>query len=264
MKKALFLLQIILMVVACLLFSCCAATPASMSERGSAWLSGSGIPTVDAGETGDYYLDFETGSVYEKTAQGWTVRGNLTQATEERKTITITFDASGGELPKGYLRENTLNKGDCFALPVPTREGYLFLGWFYGEGANGGQASDLTVFARDVLLTAKWRKLHVLTLKGAETNRLGGEGEAYQFSGEYDGTDAATFTFYLEKDGVRKRAVLGECEWIAQNPKWNFTQSNHTFRGSFILTETGDYRLILVVEEGDETLEASVAFSATE
>lgn len=255
MKKFFTFIQIILLALSCLIFSCCATAPAT-TAKGSAWLSGSGIPAADAGEVGDYYLDFETSAVYEKTADGWTVRGNLKPTVSEEK-VTVTFDANGGELPAGYLRENVLKKGDSFALPVPTRSGYAFLGWFYGEGANGGQADDLTVFARDVLLTAKWRKLHVLSLTSRQTELKLGEG-AFQFSGEYDGSEAAKFTLFLEKNGVRDLAE--ESGWVSQ-PIFRFLAEEKSLNGVLNFLETGNYRVIVVAEEDGEQTEASITIS---
>lgn len=259
MKRFLPIISIIFTVFCSLIFSCCATAPA-VTGRGAAWLSGSGIPAADVGETGDYYLDFDTSAVYEKTAEGWTIRGDLRQ-TEAAETVTVTFDANGGELPAGYLRENTLEKGDSFALPVPTRAGHEFLGWFYGEGANGGQASDLTVFARDVLLTAKWRKLHTLTLKSEQTTVKIGE-DVFLFTGEYDGSRDAKFTLFLEKNG--ERFPVDDSNGWATQSAIRFTAENGTFSGVVSFSQAGNYRFYVVAEENGERTEASIAVSVTE
>jgi len=45
---------------------------------GTTWISGPGVPTLQQGLLGDYYLDTSTGIYYEKTtASVWTQRGSL-------------------------------------------------------------------------------------------------------------------------------------------------------------------------------------------
>jgi uncharacterized repeat protein (TIGR02543 family)/LPXTG-motif cell wall-anchored protein len=66
---------------------------------------------------------------------------------------TITLDANGGELETETL---TVTFGEVIGeLPVPTREGFNFVGWFDAEG-NEVLAEDLYKVAGDVTLTAKW------------------------------------------------------------------------------------------------------------
>jgi uncharacterized repeat protein (TIGR02543 family)/LPXTG-motif cell wall-anchored protein len=66
---------------------------------------------------------------------------------------TITLDANGGELETETL---TVTFGEVIGeLPVPTREGFNFVGWFDAEG-NEVLAEDLYKVAVDVTLTAKW------------------------------------------------------------------------------------------------------------
>ena len=241
MKKSFRKLFICLSAALCLLFSGC-ATPANDVPRASRWHSGEHVPEVTLGEEGDYYLDFSTGSVYEKTAEGWTVRGELTVRQPEEQ-VTVTFDANGGTLPGE--RERVLGKGEGMALPVPERDGYRFLGWFYGEGANGGQANDLTAFTRDVLLTAKWRRLHVVTLVSSSAKTA--LGESFSFEGNYDGTDAATFSLYLEKEGVRHLAD-DRLSWISQHGlRFNVADGS-----------------ILVAAEGEDEAEAELNVSVEE
>lgn len=243
----------------CFAFSAC-ATQTMAAPGGAAWHSGTGIPNPSDGTSGDYYLDFDTGSVYEKTADGWTIRGTLHSSetpSSDPERVSVTFDANGGELPGGYLRETILSKGDSMALPVPTRPGYRFLGWFYGEGANSGQANDLTVFARDILLTAKWQKLHVLTLASEQTVVLAGEG--FIFHGEYDGTEAAAFSLFLEHGGIRL-PIEEAGEFISQ-PMFEFAPENGTLHGVLAFLKAGEYRLVLVAEEDGERVEATLPVS---
>ncbi len=68
----------------------------------------------------------------------------------------ITFDANGGELSD----EGTVSDkfGMVNSLPVPTREGYLFKGWY----ANDVQVTVDTVFQGHVTLVAKWQKYGII------------------------------------------------------------------------------------------------------
>lgn len=68
-------------------------------------------------------------------------------------TFTITLDPNGGQVNPTFVR---VEKGDAVnTLPVPTREGYTFLGWF---DAEGNQYTAETVFngEEDITLTARW------------------------------------------------------------------------------------------------------------
>ncbi len=68
-------------------------------------------------------------------------------------TYTITLDANGGELSVlGMAVEFDTMIGE---MPVPVREGYIFLGWFDAEG-NEFTAETVYTVAGDVTLTAKW------------------------------------------------------------------------------------------------------------
>ena len=258
MKKIFRISLIVLFALSCLIFSCCRPSSVCAPQSGSAWHSGTGIPDISVGAPGDYYLDFGSGSVYEKTQDGWVIRGNLHTPSAEQK-VKITFDPNGGELPSGYVRETSVNKGDALALPIPVREGYRFLGWFYGDGVNGGQANDLTVFSRDILLTAQWHKLPVLTVKADEERIEVGVGVS--FTGEYDGTDAAEFTLFIEKDGTREPAA--NSLWISQQTI-QFTAENGTLRGTLTFSAAGDFRVVLRAEENGEQAEASFTLSVKE
>lgn len=45
---------------------------------GATWLNGSGAPDAGDGNTGDFYLDNDTGDYYKKTnSTTWTLQGNL-------------------------------------------------------------------------------------------------------------------------------------------------------------------------------------------
>ena len=59
------------------------------------------------------------------------VREDITlTARWERDTYTITLDANGGECSTTAY---TVAAGENFKLPVPTKDGYYFAGWYCGE-----------------------------------------------------------------------------------------------------------------------------------
>ena len=67
----------------------------------------------------------------------------------------VTFDANGGELGlfEGSKSVQTYGTVD---LPIPEREGYVFEGWFIGEGVNESQFTATTLVTSDLTLKAKW------------------------------------------------------------------------------------------------------------
>ena len=113
----------------------------------------------------------------------------------------LNLDLDGGtldEAPTQYL------EGEEFILPIPTKEGYTFLGWFNGsekvEKISAAETSDIS-------LVAKWEKIKVYhdlnldldggTLDEVPTQYLEGEElilpiptkEGYTFLGWYNGSE---------------------------------------------------------------------------
>lgn len=71
--------------------------------------------------------------------------------------VTLTFDSTGGFLSEAtMLNYQNLNKGDIVILPVPTKAGSLFAGWFTGTTANDGQFTNTSILVCDLLLVAHW------------------------------------------------------------------------------------------------------------
>ena len=69
----------------------------------------------------------------------------------------VTFDADGGEL--GFFEGSALVQTyGMVDLPIPTKEGYVFEGWFIGEGVNEDQFTATSMVTSDITLKAKWRK----------------------------------------------------------------------------------------------------------
>ena len=72
--------------------------------------------------------------------------------------VTLTLNATGGEIEESSI---TVKK-DCpvESLPIPTRDGYMFVGWF--TAAEGGDEVTADTLASDGLTTlyAHWRELN--------------------------------------------------------------------------------------------------------
>lgn len=229
-------------------------------KDGALWYSGTGEPDRAIGSAGDFYLDFSSGEVYEKGEDGWELNGSI-RYEPSSETVTIIFDAGAGALEPGESSRKTVKWGENVRLPVPFREGYVFLGWYTTGDVNAGKADDLTPFTRDVTLIARWRREYKVTLYGN-----GGEysvGEQITFMGEYDGTSRAAFELYLERDG--KRELARERGWC-EECSIEVTPQDGTFQlyGSVSFREEGEYVLIVSAEEDEISAEASVSYTIRE
>ncbi len=107
------------------------------------------VPARD-GYTFAGWLDADGNEVTDATIFSFTKDVVLT-AQWDANTYKVTF-----EMPDGTTKTVDVTYGEAYgALPTPTRDGYVFQGWF---DANGNKVTDATIFltASDVTLTAKW------------------------------------------------------------------------------------------------------------
>ncbi len=82
----------------------------------------------------------------------WTANGD-TPGPDDPGKFTVTFDPNGGT---GGGSMTTGEDGKLAALPGnPTREGYVFAGWFTGK-SDGSEVTTATVFAADTTVYAHW------------------------------------------------------------------------------------------------------------
>lgn len=93
----------------------------------------------------------------------WVINGTVTtyKAVGENggstaPNLMVTFNVNGGTMPANTPTEVTVPKGDTIDLPIPTREGYVFVGWFSGDTVNDGQFLSFMGVATDMTLKAKW------------------------------------------------------------------------------------------------------------
>ena len=114
------------------------------------------MPDPLSGKEGDFYLDTESYDLYRRAAV-WEKLGNIRGEDAMRGTVSVSYDAGAGAFENGdttYFEE--IPTGDYASLPVPLREGYVFAGWYCGEGANAAKLTALTAETKDLALSAKW------------------------------------------------------------------------------------------------------------
>ncbi|MCM1114715.1 MAG: InlB B-repeat-containing protein [Clostridium sp.] len=101
-------------------------------------------------------------------------------------TYTVTFDANGGECD---VESKTVYLGQVFGkLPVPTRVGYTFDGWYYTDRGTSKitNTSDVPVTAdKQIELVAKWTALPVEISFDANGGEIRGKAPTYYYMSEY-------------------------------------------------------------------------------
>lgn len=113
---------------------------------------GSDVTEMSPGYAGAFTID-ETTTIKTKAFGETYFNSQQIEMTIRYLMHTITFDACGGsEIPSVLLQEE-LAYGE---LPVPTREGCVFLGW-YTESKDGERVSSDTLVDVDRTLYAHWR-----------------------------------------------------------------------------------------------------------
>ncbi|MDE6947803.1 MAG: InlB B-repeat-containing protein [Anaeroplasmataceae bacterium] len=98
-------------------------------------------------------FDFENTCIYENIS----LYGKWKKEGEEPviKTYMVSFESDGGSV----VESQTIEAGKKAVRPVsPTKEGYLFMGWFKDD--NKTQEFDFTteIINKDIILYAKWEK----------------------------------------------------------------------------------------------------------
>jgi hypothetical protein len=75
-------------------------------QRGSAWMTGNGPPTLAGGQYGDMYLDVDTGDMYLWNGAEWEYQGTFAPSTltpEEILAAMLTVDGAGSALDADLL-----------------------------------------------------------------------------------------------------------------------------------------------------------------
>lgn len=86
--------------------------------------------------------------------------------------IKVTYDANGGTCATEYA----YYAGSALTLPTPTRDGYVFMGWYNGETKIGDAGDDDYEPTASITLTARWAIINDLpsTLNKSNYATIGG------------------------------------------------------------------------------------------
>ena len=136
-------------------------------QRPTKWYSGITNPANNMGINGDYYLDESAQIIYRKIGGRWV---SVITLGDGSNPVTVTFDMnaagdSSASMNGEYIY--TFEMGECFAsrnyyngnIPIPTRDGYIFDGWYAKKVVDpivNSRFTDLTAISSDIVLYAKW------------------------------------------------------------------------------------------------------------
>ncbi|MDE6059528.1 MAG: InlB B-repeat-containing protein [Clostridia bacterium] len=102
-------------------------------------------------------------------------------ANKTAKSYTASFNVNGGD--KLTKTEQTVTYDSSYKFPVPTRTGYSFLGWYYGETQltnTSGSSIVVWNYTQDRTINAKWQaNTYTLTVKtnNSDAGTVTGGGE---------------------------------------------------------------------------------------
>lgn len=141
---------------------------------------------------------------------------------ETTDKVVISFNSNGGD----DVEKVTVEKGEKAELPVATRTGFIFAGWYLEDTKIG----DDYEFTKDVTLTAKWTEVteDVKTLTvtfdangGSKVNKLTVECDTKLKLPQAPKKEGYTFTNWIRKNGkvVNNGEVLA-CEDITLYANW--------------------------------------------
>ena len=191
------------------------------------------LPSYDSLE---YNLDCEDGTL---SFEGWivgdetkndgdeiTIDDDITIIASIKKTITITFDANGGNCTTESSTiefDYTAGTGKLTSLPETTRDGYELNGW-YSASSGGNKITTSTTFDSSTTIYAQWKlELYSITytVNNGENNENNPDtynveevvtfkdpipDEGYEFNGWY--TDSAYKTKITSTNGYAKNLTL--------------------------------------------------------
>ena len=136
----------------------------------SAWLSGVSTPIDDLGKDGDFYFNTNNSRIYSKVDGKWSLIATIGGGTSYS---VVTFDLNDPNkeddiepsISNNYNQQvtyevttNTYFTSNGYSIPIPTYEGYTFIGWYTSKEINQttGTFTDLTPILNDMTLYAIW------------------------------------------------------------------------------------------------------------
>ncbi len=153
------------------------------------FLSSLPVPTRSSFTFQGWYTTI-TGGTLVTTATAFTEDTTLYarwEAVESTEVVTVTFDPNGGSLTDTSLDTlETLESGVLSgAPPIPTREGYTFLGW-YTALTEGELVTASTVFYDNATVYALWKEVDTSILATVTFVPVGGTLTTYTVMVESD------------------------------------------------------------------------------
>ncbi len=138
-------------------------------EHGKAATEPAAKPTREGYEFAGWYADAACTQEFDFTQA---IKTNTTVYAKWAGLVTVSFDVAGGS----EVEDRTVAEGMTVGgLPVPTREGYLFMGWYSGID----RVTSSTVIDRAATLTAHWKPVSL------EVRYMDGYGALFTSTAEY-------------------------------------------------------------------------------
>ena len=112
------------------------------------------------------------------------------------KKYTLKYDTNDGKKISSESKSKKWTK-DFEDLPVPTKKGYEFAGWYYNEKLTKKVKTDVDVDATTVILYAKWVEASELPFTDVDVNDSYYEAVKYCYDNNiFKGTTDTTFAPY--------------------------------------------------------------------
>lgn len=189
--------------------------------------------------------------VYSDSSKSYLIGATLIRVDVATRTYTVVCNANGGS---GVLSTQTVNAGAALGtMPVPTRDGFDFAGWYETIDGNYNPITSETVIEKDMTLYAHWMnrnyrgnkvnfeasgglfegKQAAHSLNGFNISREQAYLLIYNCGGQWIDTNEWGVEFLVNSDG----SVVGRREYGNVNrvtvPEAGFVVSGHIWGGRF-------------------------------
>ena len=137
-------------------------------EQPNAWYSGLTRPDESLGKDGDYYFDTQHEEIYLKENGSWIL---IVEINANEQIFKVKFDVNDSveepaSMPAGSLNQYLIKRGTVFSdngygeIPIPTRSGYTFVGWYRSKVVTpiNSPFTDMVAVNSDITLYAIWQK----------------------------------------------------------------------------------------------------------
>ncbi|MBR4458880.1 MAG: leucine-rich repeat protein [Clostridia bacterium] len=106
------------------------------------------------------------------------------ECTVNKVPCVITFDPEGGRCDVTTAAPDA--QGRLTSLPVPTRTGHAFRGWYYNYGGNKIAVNTQTVFRESTTLHAEWVPIEhrITVVNGTSSTYLAHEGQLFTITAD--------------------------------------------------------------------------------